>query len=82
MYLLGGTDCPHSVSECSVWFSQQTDCFPTQHYSVGLCRGDVMRFLWGTDCPHSVFVCSVQFSQQTATVSPHNINRLGSVVET
>jgi hypothetical protein len=31
---------------------------------------------------HSVSVCSVRFSQQTATVSPHNLNRLGSVVET
>jgi hypothetical protein len=31
--------------------------------------------------PHSVSVCSVRFSQQTATVSPHNINRLGSVAE-
>jgi hypothetical protein len=31
---------------------------------------------------HSVSVCSVLFSQQTATVTPHSINRLGSVSET
>jgi hypothetical protein len=29
-----------------------------------------------------VSVCSVRFSQQTATVSPHSITRLVSVVET
>jgi hypothetical protein len=30
----------------------------------------------------TVYVCSVWFSQQTATVSPHRINRFGSVAET
>jgi hypothetical protein len=26
-----------------------SDCFPKQHYPVGLCSGDVMCFLWGTN---------------------------------
>jgi hypothetical protein len=26
-----------------------SDCFPKQHYPVGLCSGDVMHLLWGTN---------------------------------
>jgi hypothetical protein len=31
---------------------------------------------------YGLYLCSVRFSQHTATVSPHSINRFGSVVET
>jgi hypothetical protein len=64
-----------------------SDYFPKQNQTFGLCSGHVMCFLWGTNwiliykvsafCPHSVLMCSIWFSQQTAFISPNSFNRLG-----
>jgi hypothetical protein len=44
-------------------------------------HSDHRRYLCVSCEVRTVSVCSVRSSQQTATVSPHSINRLGSVVE-
>jgi hypothetical protein len=95
LYILQNSGlCPHSVSVCSVWFSQQTENvspnsikrlgFVAEKNNMFPARYELTLYILENSafCPPSVFVCSLRFSQQTASVSPKSINGLGFAAET